>query len=202
LPPHSTIMCPILHHLCTVCKSRGHHERVHVSRSHTLRELRERFFQTAHKGALTAVPFLTLLKDLLPKLTRSQWRLGYRGTNYRADPVMRAFLGLDTRVVFSTQPKEVIEQERKIWVKGFAAKMERVRRNAEAKDLSEVEPINRDVIAKEIMNITEVENQARSQDADQNKKKKHHPVIANKLGRKNWIRKPQANKPRPHSKKN
>ena len=185
LAPHSTIMCPVLHHLCTICKSRGHHERVHETRSHPLRELRERFFSFAPRGALTAVPFLALISSLLPKLTRSQWRLGYRGTNYRTDMIMRAFLRLETRVVFSAQSKKSFEEERKIWVRAFSAKIDRVRKNAEADDPSKIEPINRDIIAREILAITESETVTMDENEDKTGKRKPPTFVANKHSKKN-----------------
>ena len=59
-PPHSTLMCPVLHSFCQLCKVRGHRSTDHnehdVKRSP--RQHRVTFMTHAHKGLYTSLPYL------------------------------------------------------------------------------------------------------------------------------------------------
>ena len=81
--------------------------------------------------------------------------------------------------------KKSFEEERKIWVRAFSAKIDRVRKNAEADDPSKIEPINRDIIAREILAITESETVTMDENEDKTGKRKPPTFVANKHSKKN-----------------
>ena len=57
--PHSTLMCPNLHDLCTECYIRGHCAADHAAGMNlSPYQLRQKFLQFAHLGRLTCLPFL------------------------------------------------------------------------------------------------------------------------------------------------
>ena len=140
LPPHSTSCCPILHHYCRICLTRGHSHEVHESRLFSLRELRERYFRHAHLGVYTSIPYLVLTPDLSSKLVfqSNHWLTGYQNLTFRSDPVTRYQLGIDSKkceeiagtFLYDTKRANLIE-----------IKMKLVERNADADDVRDFRPV-------------------------------------------------------------
>ena len=152
LPPHSTRLCPILHYYCLICMVQGHHPEVHVRQDFSHRELRERFFQHAHLGLLTSMPYLTLFPEARAMMNSVHWRGGYQGLQIRRDPITRYQLGITEYIDFALDP-DLAERNQADRAKLVAVKAELVKRNAEADDPRDMKPIPRDLLKQEKENM-------------------------------------------------
>lgn len=66
-PPHSTLMCPVLHSACMECRIRGHSEADHAAGlEQSPMQLRQTFLRFAHRGLLTCLPYLSRVRELKP----------------------------------------------------------------------------------------------------------------------------------------
>ena len=62
-PPHSTLMCPVLHSACLQCRVRGHREADHEEGlEQSPMQLRQTFLRYAHRGLFTCTPYLSQVR--------------------------------------------------------------------------------------------------------------------------------------------
>ena len=83
-PKHSILMCPVLHHVCSNCQTRGHLES-HHHKWDPVRMYSE--FQTRqHLGLFTSIPFLSLVPEHEHKVLFFHWILGFQHRNLESCP--------------------------------------------------------------------------------------------------------------------
>ena len=153
LRPHSTRLCPILHHACLICRVKGHSRDVHVWQNFSHRELRERFFQHAHLGLLTSLPYLSLFPEARAKMIKAHWRGGYRADSFNRDLITRYQLGISGDTNLSLVPDRA-QRDREDAVQLVAADLEAVKRHADADDPRDTKPIPADLLKQETENLT------------------------------------------------
>ena len=144
LPPHSIHFCPILHHFCDICPGTGHHNSVHLRKDYTMRELRERFFQHAHLGYLTSLPFLNLIPMAQSRISTCHFRGGFLGMDFRRDSITRYQLGLGAQecAPYLRQSRsKLLDRDQLV-----AVKMDLIKKNAAADDPRDIVPIRRDIL--------------------------------------------------------
>lgn len=139
---HPTKFCPELHHCCLDCRVLGHHESVHEKRNLTLRELRERFFQHAHLGFLTSLPYLFLIHEVQSKLRNFHFRTGFLALTMNHDAITRYQLGIGPKeCAHFAKPYNSYEDKDDM----VALRTELIRLNAETDNPEYIFPIPRNI---------------------------------------------------------
>ena len=138
--PHNVSFCPVLHRYCRHCATRGHNLVDHQRGEFTVREMREIFFQHAHQGIYTCIPFLVLVPNLSEKVTffSRHWSFGYQSLLFRSDPITRYQLGIDGKNVLELSKLFFRDNTR---AKLVGLKLELIRKNAEADNLEDFRPV-------------------------------------------------------------
>lgn len=75
LLPHSIHVCPVLHHVCNLCHTRGHLESFHEKWDPL--QMKNEFEVHQHLGVFTSIPFLALLPDQKLRVENHHWIFGY-----------------------------------------------------------------------------------------------------------------------------
>ena len=138
LPPHSICFCPVLHFRCLECTGRGHYQIVHERKEFTPRELRQRFFEHAHLGYISSLPFLTLIPEAMPWIGSNHFVGGFLGRPFRHDAITRNQLGISAEICAAYAQPQLGYEDRDEMV---AVKLDRIKKNAEADDPQDIVPI-------------------------------------------------------------
>ena len=108
-PPHSTLMCPVLHNYCQLCKLRGHRSADHEDRNcdRSPRQHRKTFMEFAHRGLFTLLPYLIAFPKVSAIVRGNNSRLMLHSNNMpRPQADIWLYLGLDSFV-----PKEFLDTQ-------------------------------------------------------------------------------------------
>ena len=143
LAPHSSCFCPVLHFRCHQCTGMGHHQKAHESKEFTPRELRQIFFQHAHLGFVSSLPFLALIPEVMPRIGSNHFVGGFLGRPFRHDAITRYQLGIGAEVCAAYAGPQVGYEDRDQMV---AVKLDLIKKNAEADDLLDMVPIPKDLL--------------------------------------------------------
>jgi hypothetical protein len=83
-PKHSILMCPVLHHVCSDCQTRGHLESHHHKWDPV--KMYSEFQTRQHLGLFTSIPFLSLVPEHQHRVLFYHWIMGFQHRNLESCP--------------------------------------------------------------------------------------------------------------------
>src|SRR5574343_172284 len=144
----------MLHFVCDICFTVGHHHKVHFDPIHQLSslELRQLYFANMSNGAWTSLPLLSLDPEMAKKLTGRHWFFSYDGVRFRHATITRFALRVGPNSIqFGDHNDPERERQHNDWLKEEYIRRDFYRQRICAKDPSEIQPLPRHAIRRMVV---------------------------------------------------